>query len=166
MFTQPSLIIGLQMDISQFSKLCSQYQYKPTTDEMKELINYLMLTQYSASGTMTESISNSTINYLVESFNENYEALNERGGGGGVVPIADMDPLDFIKKNTDAKSGAFAYLLYIFSRGKAKNALKKIYDQHKAELGLFKQIAAEKAQIAKLEGHDIPDLEKLVPSWR
>lgn len=169
MFTQPSLIIGLQMDISQFSKLCSQYQYKPTTDEMKELINYLMLTQYSASGTMTESISNSSMNYLIESFNENYDALNE----GSEVAIGDLDVTSIfnaggtvIKKVTDATGGAFKYLMYLFARGKAKAALQHIYDSHKKELDMFLEIADKKAQIAKLEGTELSGLSNLIPTWR
>jgi hypothetical protein len=172
MFAKPSLIIGLQMDISQFSKLCSQYQYKPTTDEMKELINYLMLTQYSASGIMTESISNSTMNYLLESFEENYEALNERGSSGS-VPIGDLDAssvfnagASVIKKTTKATGGAFKYLMYLFTRGKAKAALQHIYDMHKKELEMFLDIADKKAQIAKLEGTELPGLSNLIPTWR
>lgn len=154
MITQPSVIINIQSDLCNFAKLCKDCSYKPTEEEIKQIIDYLLIIQnYSSNGTMTESFSfndlnKNTLKFLYESFNN---ILLERGEG--IKPIDIGNVKDFITSLLGKTSGgeSFSYISFIFKKSKINSILKKIDTANNRKLDYFKKLVDLEEKLSKLK---------------
>ena len=164
MFLKPSIIINLQTDLKDFANLCNEINYKPTEEQIKEFLNFLLILQHhSSTGTMTESYSvinnNQSEKFLIELF-ESY--LKDTG----VNEEFSFDQIGTALSSAKEKGGeAWKYLKYVFKKGKVKSSIGKELQLNNKILSTFIQLVNAKTELAKLEDGESPDFSKDIPSY-
>lgn len=184
MFLKPSIVINLQQNMGDFAKLCNEHNFKPTKEELTDIINYLLVIQhYSMNGTMTESVDNlsveslneSTLNYLYENFEMNL--VTEKGGDDGdeLTGLANAatalltgvaGALTGGKGGKDEGDGLFAYLSFLFKKGKIKSVIKSIDAINQKQLSLFKNLVELENKKAELTGKEPVGIKSHTPSYQ
>ncbi len=77
MFIRPTNVLKIQEELKEYERLCAEYNHSPAKEEFEDIVKFILMHSGSATGALSESISESNMNYLFESFNEKMEPLLE-----------------------------------------------------------------------------------------
>ena len=175
MFIQPMNVLLIQDELKKYRELCLRFQHSPAKEEFDDIVQFILL-HSGNNAEMHESINyktNSTINYLYETFIEDLsEELNERGDSSGVEidAAAETDTAVALTYSTAKKAlvgalglgvAAVLYIGYLMKRGKLKSAMDKEQQLEMQKLKLYEKVVTIAIKLAKLKGEPQPKLTDL-----
>lgn len=171
-FTQPINVLRIQEELKKYKELCLAYQHKPVMDEFQEIVNFILLQSGSGTtlGESTETINDSTMEFLYESFIEDFPVFEGHltADGEAEWDTAVGAAVGGVKKvaagvAVTAAAAGF-YVAFLFKKGKLKASIAKEADLEMQKIKMFEKVAALKYKIAELEEKEIPALGGLIPS--
>jgi hypothetical protein len=171
-FIQPINVLRIQEELKKYKELCLAYQHKPVMDEFQEIVNFILLQSGSGTtlGESVETINDSTMEFLYESFIEDFPMFTERIEVGGdeewdsTVNIAASSVKKVAAGVAVTAAAAGFYVAFLFKKGKLKASIAKEADLEMQKIKMFEKVAALKYKIAELEEREIPALGGLIPS--
>lgn len=172
-FIQPINVLRIQEELKKYKELCAAYQHKPVMDEFRDIVNFILLQSGGDSilgeSNETETVSESTMEYLYDKFMEDLiaEAHMEVGGDeewDSTVNIAASSVKKVAAGIAVTAAAAGLYVAFLFKKGKLKASIAKEADLEKQKIKMFEKVAALKYKIAEIEGKEIPALGGLIPS--
>lgn len=187
MFIKPSIILNMQNDLSSFANLCNEYNYKPTEQEIKEIINYLLVVQnYSMNGTMTESVNQKELDDFAFKFlnnHFNYMLTEARGGeyeeGDELTSLVNAGfatikgALGLVGSAAGAiglgggvaAGGMFLFLSFMFKKGKIRSIIKDMDKLNQDNLKDFEALVKLEEAKAKLTNAEVSGLSNYIPTY-
>jgi len=174
MFIKPTNVLRIQEELKEYQRLCGEFNHSPAKEEFEDIVNFILTQSGSATGALSESISESDMNYLFESFKERLEPLLERGGGGGGHIEADgeaeWDTAVGAVNNIAKKVGtgivvgaatAGLYIAFLLKKGKIKGSIAKENSLEMKKIDKFQDVVDLKVELAKLKGDAIPSFSNM-----
>jgi hypothetical protein len=168
MFIRPTNVLKIQEELKEYERLCAEFNHSPAKEEFEDIVKFILTQSGSATGALSESISESNMNYLFESFNEKLEPLLEAGKYLETDGEAEFDTAVGAVKTAAKTAGALAlggvigagiWIAYMFKKGKVKGAVKQ---ENAAAMAILDDAAAlyqKKLKLSQLEGKEPPKAE-------
>jgi hypothetical protein len=166
MFIRPTNVLKIQEELKEYERLCAEYNHSPAKEEFEDIVKFILMHSGSATGALSESISESNMNYLFESFNEKMEPLLEahlETDGEAEFDTA-VGAVKTVAKTAGALAlggviGAGIWIAYMFKKGKVKGAVKQ---ENAAAMQILDDAAAlyqKKLKLSQLEDKEPPKAE-------
>ena len=70
MFIRPTNVLRIQEELKEFQRLCAEYNHSPAKEEFEDIVKFILLQSGSATGALSESVSEFDMDYLFENFKE------------------------------------------------------------------------------------------------
>ena len=70
MFIRPTNVLRIQEELKEYQRLCAEFKHSPAKEEFEDIVNFILTQSGSATGALSESISEKDMSYLFESFKE------------------------------------------------------------------------------------------------
>ncbi len=164
MFIRPTNVLKIQEELKEFKKLCDEFNHSPAKEEFEDIVKFILLQSGSSTGALSESISESDVDYLFENFNERLELVIE-DRGIETQGEAEFDTAVGAVKTAAKTAGALAlggaigvgvWINYMFKKSKVKAAVKEENAFAMKMLDDYSKIYQKKLELAKLEGKEPP----------
>jgi len=167
-FILPTNVLGIQNEMKDYRKLCTQYNYTPAQKEYEEIVRFLLL--FSGDG-ISESVINensSSYDYLYESFIEDLNEAHAEVDGEAEFDTAAGAAISTTKKIIGGLAVGAAltgiYIAFLFKKGKIKSSLEQERKLELEKLKGFKKVAKLQIKLAELENTEIPELGSIIPT--
>ena len=166
-FIRPTNVLRIQEELKEFQKLCAEFNHSPAKEEFEDIVKFILLQSGSATGALSESISESDVDYLFENFNERLEPLLE-GSPLTTDGEAEFDTAAGAVKTAAKTAGVLAigaavgvgvWIAYMFKKSKVKSAVKAENAAAMQILDDYSALYQKKVELAKLEKKDTPKAE-------
>jgi len=158
-FILPTNVLGIQNEMKDYRKLCTQYNYTPAQKEYEEIVRFLLL--FSGDGINESNANeNSSFDYLYESFiedlNEAHSSTNGEAEFDTAVGVAAAGVGTVAAGAVFAAKSIGDWISYLFKKGKVKKSADAEYNTAQEILDAYTQIYELKLKIAELEGREAP----------
>ena len=168
MFIKPTNVLRIQEELKEYQRLCAEFNHSPAKEEFEDIVNFILTQSGSATGALSESISEKDINYLFESFNEKLESLLEahiETRGEEEFDTA-VGAVNSVAKKAGAAivvgaATAGLYIAFLLKKGKIKGSIAKEKSLEMKKIDKFQDIVDLKIELAKLKGDAIPSFSNM-----
>lgn len=164
MFIRPTNVLRIQEELKEFQRLCAEYNHSPAKEEFEDIVKFILLQSGSATGALSESVSEFDMDYLFENFKERLEPLLE-GSAIETDGEAEWDTAVGTVNSVAKKVGASIvlgaataglYIAFLFKKGKIKGSIEKEKSLEMKKIDKFQDIVDLKVELSKLKGTEVP----------
>ena len=164
MFIRPTNVLRIQEELKEFQRLCAEYNHSPAKEEFEDIVKFILLQSGSATGALSESVSELDMDYLFENFNERLELLLE-GSAIETDGEAEWDTavgtVNTVAKKVGASivlgvATAGLYIAFLFKKGKIKGSIEKEKSLEMKKIDKFQDIVDLKVELSKIKGTEVP----------
>jgi hypothetical protein len=168
MFIKPTNVLRIQEELKEYQRLFAEFKHSPAKEEFEDIVNFILTQSGSATGALSESISEKDMSYLFESFKEKLEPLFEahvETDGEAEFDTA-VGAVTSVAKKAGAAivvgaATAGLYIAFLLKKGKIKGSIAKENSLEMKKIDKFQDIVDLKVELAKLKGEAIPSFSNM-----
>lgn len=144
---------SLRTELNEFIVICNSYNYTPTKNDFQEIIDFILL--YNSGGTtLCESVDESVVNKLYESFELNEGSWNTEKEFDNAVGAVNAIGSFAIGTTIAGAVGVGMYMKYLFKKIKVAMSVAKEKKIVTNRIKNYKKLFDLKVEKWKLEGSD------------
>lgn len=168
MFIRPTNVLKIQEELKEYQRLCAEFNHSPAKEEFEDIVKFILMQSGSATGALSESISEADLNFLFESFIERLEPILE--AHVEVDGEAEWDTAVGAVNNITKKVGAGIvvgaataglYIAFLLKKGKIKGSIAKEKSLEMKKIDKFQDVVNLKVELAELKGDAIPSFSNM-----